>query len=54
MQNWYRAFFPVGDEVRKFNALAIAFSGVEIEDALQKLLIINANLSVPRNLVVIL
>jgi hypothetical protein len=44
VQNWYRAFFPVGDEARKFNALAIAFSGVEVEDALQKLLIINANL----------
>ncbi|MEH1797122.1 hypothetical protein [Nostoc sp.] len=35
VQNCYRAFFPVGDEARKFNALAIAFSGVEIEDALQ-------------------
>ncbi len=44
VQNWYRAFFPVGDEARKFNAIATAFSGVEVEDALQKLLVVNANL----------
>lgn len=44
VQNWYCAFFPVGNEAKKFNAIATAFSGVEVEDALQKLLILNANL----------
>lgn len=44
VQNWYGAFFPVGEEAKKFNAIASAFAGVEISDALQKLLIINANL----------
>lgn len=44
VQNWYGVFYPVGEEAKRFNAIASAFVGVEIGDALQKLMVINANL----------
>ncbi|ABA24681.1 hypothetical protein Ava_D0016 [Trichormus variabilis ATCC 29413] len=44
VQNWYRAFFPVGEEAKRFNILTSAFSGVDTGDALQKVLVLNADL----------
>ena len=44
VQNWYRRSFPIGSEAKRFNALTSIFVGVELQDALEKLLIINANL----------
>lgn len=44
VQNWYRATYPVGQQAIAFNALASEYTGVEVGDALQKLLVINANL----------
>jgi hypothetical protein len=44
VQNWYRRNFPVGAEAKRFNMLTSAFTGVEIQDALEKLLVVNANL----------
>jgi hypothetical protein len=44
VQNWYKYSFPVGQEAKRFNLLATEYNGVEIGDALQKLLIVNANL----------
>lgn len=44
VQNWYKNTFPIGQEAKRFNLLATEYNGVEISDALQKLLIVNANL----------
>lgn len=44
VQNWYKATFPIGKEAKRFNLLANEYSGVDLSEALQKILILNANL----------
>lgn len=44
VQNWYRATFPIGEQAKRFNLLANQYVGVEVVDALQKMLVVNATM----------